>query len=199
MKYILYWDHKKASELYLAFKTLYVEHFRKFPQLPAWDREYDCPHFIDEQTDFVRLVNEPKATQVASNEGEMNTNGCGNLTVLTTKVNYNCVRVVTVIAIMDKNTTNKLSSTQLLGQPHIFNSGKLHQTSVVPLLLRAKYMHPRTKILNHSIKSQLFSLPSSANDTANRENRFASPPGLWECTRQDRPFFPALTMMVICL
>lgn len=117
----------------------------------------------------MRLVNEPKATQVASNGGEMNTNGCGNLTVLTTEVNYNCVRVVTLIAIMDKNTTNKLSSIQLLGQPHIFNPRKLHQTSAVPLLLRAKYMHPRTKIVNHSIKSQLLSLPSSANDTAKRK------------------------------
>lgn len=120
---------------------------------------------------------------------------------------YNCFRVVTVITTMDKNTSNKLPSTQLLEQPHIFNLCKLHQTSVVSLLPRAKYIHPRTKILNHSIKSQLLSLPFylTANDIAKRGNRFASPPGLWDMYQTGQTFLPCfdydgyMSVIVMCL
>lgn len=121
-------------------------------------------------------------------------------------MNYNCV-IVTVITIMDKITTNKLPSTQLLEQPHIFNLCKLHQTSVVSLLPRAKYTYPRTKILNHSIKSQLLCLPFyvCANDSVKRGNRFASPPGLWEMYQPGQTSLPCfdydgyMSVIVKCL
>lgn len=57
-------QQESIRDLFSTSDTLYVDHFGKFSQQSSQDRNYCCLQFIDEQTDFMRLNNEPKATQL---------------------------------------------------------------------------------------------------------------------------------------